>query len=144
MRKNILLLAFSALLLAPSGPSFAASNSKDIKEAAAQVSNEPAVGTIQDALKEFKSLSKKERKDRIKEAKKQLSILKEEKATGEVSTNTILLVVLAIFIPPLAVYLHEGVINSRFWISLILTLLGGLPGIIYSLIVVLGPRKGGA
>jgi uncharacterized membrane protein YqaE (UPF0057 family) len=120
--------------------SFAASSTKDLKEAASQVSNEPAVGSVQDALKEFKSLSKKERKDRIKEAKKELKLFKERKAEGA-STNTVLLVILAILLPPLAVYLHEGEINNRFWISLILTLLGGLPGIIYSLIVVLGPPK---
>ena len=141
MRKNLLLFAFAALLSVPSMPSFGASNSKDIKEAASQVSNEPVVGAVQDALKEFKSLSKKERKDRIKQVKKELSILREKRAE-DVSTNTLLLVVLAILIPPLAVYLHEGEINNRFWISLILTLLGGIPGIIYSLIVVLGPRKG--
>ncbi len=45
-------------------------------------------------------------------------------------------VILAIFIPPLAVYLHEGEINNRFWISLVLTLLVWLPGVIYALLVV--------
>jgi uncharacterized membrane protein YqaE (UPF0057 family) len=139
MRKKLLLLTFSILLFV-SPFSFAASSTKDLKEAASQVSNEPAVGSVQDALKEFKSLSKKERKDRIKEAKKELKLFKERKAEGA-STNTVLLVILAILLPPLAVYLHEGEINNRFWISLILTLLGGLPGIIYSLIVVLGPPK---
>jgi uncharacterized membrane protein YqaE (UPF0057 family) len=48
-----------------------------------------------------------------------------------------LLVVLAILLPPLAVYLHEGVINGKFWLDLILTLLFYLPGMIYALIVVL-------
>jgi uncharacterized membrane protein YqaE (UPF0057 family) len=138
MRKNILLLAFAALLAMPSIPSFGATNSKDIKEAASQVSNEPAVGTVQDAMKEFKNLSKKERKDRLKEVKKELSLFKEKKAAGETSTNTLLLVVLALILPPLAVYLHQGEINNKFWISLILTLLFFLPGVIYALIVVLG------
>ena len=138
MRKNILLLAFAALLSAPSMPSFGATNSKDIKEAASQVSNEPAVGTVQDAMKEFKNLSKKERKDRIKDVKKELSNLKEKKAAGEATTNTLLLVILAILLPPLAVYLHEGAINTKFWIDLILTLIFWLPGVIYALIVVLG------
>ncbi len=138
MRKNLLLLAFATLLFVPSSQSFGASNSKDVKEAASQVSNEPAVGTVQDAMKEFKNLSKKERKDRIKEAKKELSLFKEKKAQGDVSTNTLLLVVLAIFLPPLAVYLHEGAINNKFWIDLVLTLLFFIPGVIYALIVVLG------
>lgn len=78
MRKNLLLLAFAAFLAVPSISSFGATNSKDIQEAASQVSNEPAVGTIQDAMKEFKNLSKKERKDRIKEVKKELSAFKEK------------------------------------------------------------------
>jgi uncharacterized membrane protein YqaE (UPF0057 family) len=50
--------------------------------------------------------------------------------------ETILLVILAILIPPLAVYLAKG-IGTEFWISLILTLLFFIPGIIYALIVVL-------
>lgn len=53
-------------------------------------------------------------------------------------TNLILLVILAILIPPLAVYLHEGEINNKFIINLILTLLCGIPGVIHALIVVLG------
>jgi len=51
------------------------------------------------------------------------------------------LVILAILLPPLAVYLHQGEINTKFWISLILTLLFFIPGIIYALIVVLGGDK---
>ncbi|AKQ47617.1 hydrogenase expression protein [Rufibacter radiotolerans] len=43
--------------------------------------------------------------------------------------------VLAILLPPLAVYLHEG-IGTRFWVSILLTLLFFLPGVIYALLVV--------
>lgn len=52
--------------------------------------------------------------------------------------NTLLLVIATILIPPLGVFLHQGAINSKFWISLVLTLLFFIPGLIYSLIVVLG------
>lgn len=52
--------------------------------------------------------------------------------------NTLLLVIITILIPPLGVFLHQGTINNKFWISLILTLLFYVPGLIYSLIVVLG------
>lgn len=94
---------------------------------------------IKNSLKEFKSLSKKERKERVKLAKKELKNFKAEKRNGgEPSTNTLLLVILAILLPPLAVYLHEGVINNKFWISLILTLIFWIPGVIYALVVVLG------
>ncbi len=94
---------------------------------------------IKNSLNEFKSLSKKEKKERVKLAKKEIKNFKAEKRNGaEPSTNTLLLVILAILLPPLAVYLHEGVINNKFWISLILTLLFFIPGVIYALIVVLG------
>lgn len=102
-------------------------------------STEPDPATVKAAMEEFKSLSRKERKMRVKEAKKALKEFKAEKRAGKApSDNTVLLVILAILLPPLAVYLHQGEINTKFWISLILTLLFFLPGVIYALIVVLG------
>ena len=68
--------------------------------------------------------------------------IKEYKAQKAVaatpSTNTLLLVILALLLPPLAVYLHEGQINGKFWLNLLLTLLFFIPGVIHALIVVLG------
>jgi uncharacterized membrane protein YqaE (UPF0057 family) len=49
----------------------------------------------------------------------------------------VLLVILAILIPPLAMALYDG-ISNRFWISLLLTLLFFVPGMIYTLVVILG------
>ena len=94
--------------------------------------------SIRAALGEFRSLSKKERKLRVKEAKKQLKEFKKQKRNGEGSDNKVLLIILAILLPPLAVYLHQGEINSKFWISLLLTLLFFIPGVIYALLVVTG------
>jgi uncharacterized membrane protein YqaE (UPF0057 family) len=103
------------------------------------VTSEPDTATAKSAVNEFKNLSKKERKARIKEVKKELKAYKAAKKAGaEPSTNTLLLVILAILLPPLAVYLHQGEINTKFWISLLLTLLFWLPGVIYALIVILG------
>jgi uncharacterized membrane protein YqaE (UPF0057 family) len=100
---------------------------------------EPDRAKTEAALTEFKSLSKKDRKLKIKEAKKAVKDFKSAKKTGkEPSTNTLLLVILAILLPPLAVYLHQGEINSKFWISLLLTLIFWIPGVIYALIVILG------
>ncbi|MEZ4800109.1 MAG: YqaE/Pmp3 family membrane protein [Flavobacteriales bacterium] len=48
-----------------------------------------------------------------------------------------LLVIIALLLPPLAVYLSEGAINTNFWISLILTLLFWVPGVIFALYIVL-------
>lgn len=86
------------------------------------------------AVEEYRQLSVKERKSRIKTAKEEIKLHKQNGAADE---RTLLLVILAILLPPLAVYLHQGKINSKFWISLILTLLLWLPGMIYSLLVVL-------
>ncbi len=48
-----------------------------------------------------------------------------------------LLVLLAIFIPPLAVFLYEDDITNHFWIDLLLTILFFIPGIIYALYIIL-------
>ena len=98
-----------------------------------------AAPDFKDAFKAFKSLSRAERKERIRAAKDEIKAFKEQQKAGQAaSTNTLLLVILALLLPPLAVYLHEGVINSKFWISLLLTLLFFIPGVIYALIVILG------
>lgn len=98
----------------------------------------PDSKTVSSALSDFIHLSRKERRLRIKEAKSELKKIRAEKKAGsEPSTNQVLLVILAILLPPLAVYLHEGEINNKFWLDLILTLLFFLPGVIYALIVVL-------
>jgi len=94
---------------------------------------------VEDALREFKSLSRTERKSRIKEVKKIAREYKAAKKAGsDVQTNTVLLAILAVLLPPLAVGLHQGELNGKFWLSVLLTLLFWLPGVIYALIVVLG------
>nr|WP_262914587.1 YqaE/Pmp3 family membrane protein [Pontibacter vulgaris] len=51
------------------------------------------------------------------------------------SRTNIVEIILAIFIPPLAVFLHDG-IGTSFWINIILTLLFFIPGVIHALLVV--------
>jgi uncharacterized membrane protein YqaE (UPF0057 family) len=95
--------------------------------------------SLSSAISELRHLTRADKRARIKEAKSVLKDFKaQQKAGNEPSTNTVLLVILAILLPPLAVYLHEGVINGKFWLDLVLTLLLFLPGVIYALIVVLG------
>jgi uncharacterized membrane protein YqaE (UPF0057 family) len=107
---------------------------------ATPASTEPDEATVKSAVGEFKNLSAKERKSRIKEAKKAVKKLKAQKrkAAEPIVTNQLLLVIITILLPPLGVYLHQGEINSKFWISLLLTLLFYIPGLVYSLVVVLG------
>lgn len=98
---------------------------------------------------ENRKLSKKEARQARKEARKARRVQrkmvrqkvkdairnwKKENASG---ADLTLLVILAILIPPLAMALYDGITN-RFWISLLLTLLFFLPGMIYTLIVILG------
>jgi uncharacterized membrane protein YqaE (UPF0057 family) len=52
--------------------------------------------------------------------------------------NKLLLVIISLFIPPLAVFLKEGKITTNFWINLVLTfVLFGVGGIIHALYVIL-------
>lgn len=51
------------------------------------------------------------------------------------SAPLIVEVLLAILLPPVAVYLHDG-IGTSFWINILLTLLFFLPGVIHALLVV--------
>jgi uncharacterized membrane protein YqaE (UPF0057 family) len=48
---------------------------------------------------------------------------------------TLIRIILCFFLPPLAVFLTIGV-RGHFWINIILTLLGGVPGMIHALWVV--------
>jgi uncharacterized membrane protein YqaE (UPF0057 family) len=68
----------------------------------------------------------------------QSAISTEQSVSDSSMIDDILLIILAIFVSPLAVYLHEGTWNTTCWINLILWLLFILPGFIHALIVILG------
>jgi uncharacterized membrane protein YqaE (UPF0057 family) len=141
--KKITILSTAAIALMFSVNVFASSSEttsteKDAKSSSAETKAfkmDDAV--VQDAMLQFKSLSRVEKKEKYAEVKKLMKEYKAQKATGDASTNTVLLAILAILLPPLAVYLHENAINGKFWLSLLLTLLFWIPGVIYALIVVL-------
>ena len=48
----------------------------------------------------------------------------------------ILKIILCFFLPPVAAYLQVGV-TTHFWINIIATLLGGVPGVVHALWLVL-------
>ncbi|WP_240337016.1 YqaE/Pmp3 family membrane protein [Rufibacter psychrotolerans] len=105
---------------------------KKVVPAKAPVATQPTLSadesTVLEAAKtRLSAMSKAEKKEFKKEVKK---VLRETNEVG-----TVVKVILAILLPPLAVFLHEG-LGSRFWISLLLTLLLFLPGVIYALLVV--------
>ena len=87
-----------------------------------------------------KELANQNIKPTRKAAKKIIKTIKKQQRNQDSNTDTALLIVLALFIPPLAVYLYEGYWTERCTINLILTLLCGLPGIIHALVVILGNR----
>jgi uncharacterized membrane protein YqaE (UPF0057 family) len=49
-----------------------------------------------------------------------------------IAANKLVMILLAIFLPPIAVAIKDG-IGLMFVISIVLTLLGGLPGVIFAL-----------
>ena len=55
--------------------------------------------------------------------------------------STLVKVILSIFLPPVAAFLQVGV-TTHFWINIVLTLLGGIPGILHALWLVLTGQKG--
>lgn len=133
MKKKVLILSLASALLLQGTTGFAVSLPTSTPVSA---TTEPDPAALKSAVAEFKSLSKKERKARVKAVKAELKKAKNMKA--DPVTNTLLLVIIAILLPPLAVYLHQGEINSKFWIALLLTLLFYIPGLIYALVVILG------
>ncbi len=53
---------------------------------------------------------------------------------------TLLKLILAVFLPPLIAFLQVG-LSSHFWINIILTLLGGVPGMVHAMWLVLTDKK---
>lgn len=51
-------------------------------------------------------------------------------------TTKIIQILLAIFLPPVGVFFKVG-LGFHFWINILLTILGGIPGIIHALWVIL-------
>ena len=86
--------------------------------------------------KSFIQQSKPSLKEKIAISKTINKLNKLNNSPAQVNQGNIIEVVLAFLIPPLAVFLHNG-LDTSFWISLILTCLLWVPGVIFSLLVVL-------
>ena len=87
--------------------------------------------SIAEAAKSYKaaSLTRTQKRDARKTMKNMLR---------DGVDNKLLLIIIAILLPPLAVYLHQDDLNTKVLIALILWLLFYIPGLIYALIVILG------
>jgi uncharacterized membrane protein YqaE (UPF0057 family) len=58
-----------------------------------------------------------------------------ERATERGFTMDLLRIIIAILLPPLGVFLQVG-IGKQFWINILLTLLGYIPGIVHAVWVI--------
>ena len=90
------------------------------------VAEAEALAMAKERLANMTKAEKKELKKELKEA------IKQDRGT---SRTSVVEIILAILLPPLAVFLHDG-IGTSFWINIILTLLFVIPGIIHALLVV--------
>ena len=55
---------------------------------------------------------------------------------SDTPTNNIIKILLAILLPPVGVFLEVG-FGLHFWLNIILTLCGWVPGIIHAVIIIL-------
>ena len=92
-------------------------------------------------LQTFTTNSRKEKKQIKKLIKSEIKeIVLNHRRSGDLpgvqDDRFLLELILSFLLPPLAVYLHYDVINDFFWISLILTLLFWVPGVVFALLVI--------
>lgn len=96
----------------------------------AVAANIPTPEVVAEPMRTVTKNTKAEQTKAVRTASK-----KAKSATAD-DVSMILIIILCFLLPPLAVYLSEG-LTTNFWIDLILTLLFFLPGIIFALIVCL-------
>ena len=131
-----MLLSLFALFLLTSSPVLAVDPAKAPPPPAGE---EEIMEAVKEAKEEWKSMSRKERKAKRKEIREEMrEAIKEHKQSD--NTDKLLLILITILIPPLGMFIYEDGITSRFWISLLLTLLFYVPGLIYTLIIILGEK----
>jgi len=55
--------------------------------------------------------------------------------THDSTTKDLILILIAVLLPPLGVFLEVG-LRGHFWLNLLLTLLGYIPGIIHAVYII--------
>lgn len=92
---------------------------------------------IKEAVNEFNTLTKAEKKERVSKVKTTIQQYKANLKNGErIDDDKLLAIIFAILIPPIGVVLYENKVTTKFWISLLLSFIFWIPGVIYSLLVV--------
>lgn len=97
----------------------------------------PEITATEEALTEVEvlNMAKERVKNMTKTEKKEFTKELKEAYRQDRGAVSIVEIILAILLPPLAVFLHDG-LGTTFWISLLLTLLFFIPGVIYALLIV--------
>lgn len=118
------------------GPGIAKETTEAANAAPAEAKHEAIEKISLTAAAAVKAESRSVAKTDFRSLRKEIkSIYRENKKAG-VSDRKIIEIILAIFLPPVAVYVHEGKINGKFWLNILLTLLFIVPGQIHALLVV--------
>ncbi|MFT5916212.1 MAG: uncharacterized membrane protein YqaE (UPF0057 family) [Flammeovirgaceae bacterium] len=118
---------FVAILCLIFTPSFASSN----YDSSNPTSEEKVESIIKDYKKEWKEMNRKEKRETRKGLKQ---LMKDAKNTTS-SSPDLLIVLVSFFIPPLGMLAYEDwQFTDRVLISLLLTILLWLPGMIYTMI----------
>jgi len=88
---------------------------------------------------EYKNAEARKIQQQLRQNRKEIrKALKSNKPSNTTDAETILLVILAILLPPLAVLLVYGGLTLDFWITLLLTIfLIWIGGVVYALYVIL-------
>jgi uncharacterized membrane protein YqaE (UPF0057 family) len=108
-------------------PSFASSN----YDSSNPSSEEKVKSIIKDYKKEWKEMSKKEKREK----RKGLNQIMKDTKNSKSSNPDLLIVIVSFFIPPLGMLAYEDwQFTDRVLISLLLTILLWLPGMIYTMI----------
>lgn len=123
-----------------------------LKTSTPEMQKEILKAEMKRSLENMTKEERKETRERLKTALKDYRIAKREarrdtqgeQRHADSDLVLVILVILAIVIPPLAVLIHDGGATTNFWVSLLLALLAiisfpisMLPAIIWSLIVIL-------
>ena len=127
---------FVALL--PTTVTFAVSGPVATTTALATESNFSSTTAIAKAPLSKRDQRKADRAERRELRKSVRAAVKDMRSS--ISENNVLLSVLTVLLAPLSplwMYLYEGDTTNRFWISLVLTILAIVPGVIYNLVIFL-------
>ena len=109
----------------------------------------PANAATAATAKEMKKAERAQKRAVRKEMRKAMVKNLFAKKDKKDDVDDLLLIILAILIPPLAVYLYDGDTTNRFWLNLILAVIGWgsftfiigigiLPAIVHALLIVTG------